>query len=111
MKKIILTIALFCSLQAIAQTELIDTANFVKLDKTLYKSEDGKTVIRFYQNSFTAQCTGKEIDKAYSWAAYNMNYVGELTDNEGRQIQVFENDKCIAQFYRHSTRTLTVIYK
>lgn len=111
MKKIILTISLFCTMQASAQSELIDTANFVKLDETLYKSQDGKTMIRFYKNSFTAQCTGKEIDKVYSWAAYNMNYIGELTDNEGRKIQVFETDKYIAQFYRHSTRTLTVIYK
>ena len=111
MKTVVLTIALFCSLHLSAQTELIDTAKYVKLDETLYKSVDGKTMIRFYANSFTAQCTGKEIDKAYSWAAHNMNYVGELTDNEGRQIQVFENEKCIAQFYRHSTRTLTVIYK
>ena len=111
MKTVVLTIALFCSLQVCAQTELIDTAKYVKLDDTLYKSTDGKTMVRFYQNSFTAQCTGKEIDKVYSWAAYNMNYVGELTDNEGRQIQVFENEKYIAQFYRHSTRTLTVIYK
>ena len=111
MKKVVLTIALFCSLHQRAQLELIDTANYVKLDETLYKSQDGKTMIRFYQNSFTAQCTGKEIDKVYSWAAYHMSYIGELTDNEGRQIQVFETDKYIAQFYRHSTRTLTVIYK
>ncbi len=111
MKKMILTIALFCSLQASAQAEMIDTANYVKLDNTLFKSQDGKTMIRFYDNSFTAQCTGKEIDKAYSWAAHNMDYIGEMTDNEGRQIQVFESNKCIAQFYRHSTRTLTVIYK
>lgn len=111
MKKVLLTIALFFTLQAIAQKEFIDTTNYIKLDQTLCKSQDGKTMVRFYANSFTAQCTGKEIDKAYSWAAYNMNYVGELTDNEGRQIQVFENDKFIAQFYRHSTRTLTVINK
>ena len=111
MKKALLTIALFFTLQAIAQKEFIDTTNYIKLDQTLYKSQDGKTMVRFYANSFTAQCTGKEIDKAYSWAAYNMTYIGELTDNEGRQIQVFENDKFIAQFYRHSTRRLTVIYK
>ncbi len=111
MKKLVLTIALFCSLHINAQKEFIDTTNYIKLDKTLYKSEDGKTIVRFYAHSFTAQCTGKEIDKAYSWVAHNMEYIGELTDNEGRLIQVFENDKCIAQFYRHSTRTLTVIYK
>ena len=111
MKTVLLTIALFCSLHLNAQTEFIDTAKYVKLNETLYKSQDGKTMIRFYANSFTAQCKGKEIDKAYSYAAYNMNYIGEVTDNEGRQIQVFENEKYIAQFYRHSTRTLTVIYK
>ena len=111
MKTVVLTIALFCSLQVCAQTELIDTAKYVKLDETLYKSQDGKTYVRFYANSFTAQCTGKEIDKAYSWAAHNMDYIGEVTDSEGRQIQVFENDNCIAQFYIHKKRTLTVIYK
>ena len=111
MKTVVLTIALLFTFKVSAQTELIDTTAYIKLDKTLYKSEDGKTIVRFYQNSFTAQCTGKEIDKAYSWAAYNMDYIGEFKDNEGRQIQVFENEKCIAQFYRHSTRTLTVIYK
>ena len=111
MKTVFLTIALFCSLQVCAQTELIDTAKYVKLDETLYKSQDGKTYVRFYANSFTAQCTGKEIDKAYSWAAHNMDYIGEVTDSEGRQIHVFENDNCIAQFYIHKKRTLTVIYK
>lgn len=111
MKKALLTIGLFFTLQAIAQTELIDTSSYVKLDETLYKSVDGKTIVRFYQNSFTAQCTGKEIDKAYSYAAHNMDYIGEITDNEGRLIQIFESEKYIAQFYRHSTRTLMVIYK
>lgn len=111
MKKVVFVIALICTMQASAQSEMIDTANYIKLDETLFKSQDGKTMIRFYANSFTAQCTGKEIDKVYSWAAYHMNYVGELTDNEGKKIQVFETDKYIAQFYRHSTRTLTVIYK
>lgn len=111
MKTVVLTIALFCSLHLNAQKEFIDTTKYIKLDDTLYKSTDGKTYVRFYDNSFTAQCTGKEIDKAYSWAAHNMDYIGEVTDSEGRQIQLFENEKCIAQFYRHSTRTLTVIYK
>ena len=111
MKTVVLTIALFCSLHLSAQTELIDTAKYVKLDETLYKSTDGKTMIRFYANSFTAQCTGKEIDKAYSYAIHNMRYIGEVADNEGRQVQVFENDKYTATFYIHKTRTLTVIYK
>lgn len=42
MKKALLTIGLFFTLQAIAQTELIDTSSYVKLDETLYKSVDGR---------------------------------------------------------------------
>ena len=111
MKRLLITIALFFTLQAGAQTELIDVTNYIKLDKTLYKSEDGKTIVRFFTNSFTAQCTGKEIDNAYHYAVNNMDYKGEVVDNEGRLLQVFENEKYRAEFYIHKTRLLTVKYK
>lgn len=111
MKRIFLTILLFITLNVGAQTELIDISKFIKLDDSLYKSENGKTIVLFDSKGYVVQCKGKIVDEAYVYAAENMNYKGEAMDSNGREFQVFENDEMIIEFYRHSTRLMAVTYK
>ncbi len=95
MKKTLTLIAFVFGMKAIAQTEILNAAKndfsgLVKINETLYQSQDGKSKIYIDSNSVVVRDTGKLIDKTYAYCIRNFDYIGEH-EIEGLDFQIFKN--------------------